>query len=185
MKLVCSISTCQQMNDFSEPVIKSLFIAGLNDMELQQDLLAEQNLTLEKSFQMAVARKTAKSSKVILDGKQQVVAVMSTYKKGLKMSKVPTDCCNNCGQKKHSDNRDCPAQENQCSCGRTGHFRNICMYDGKAIPKRGGAKQETKGVEDKDNAETEHGITDPALASQWKGTTTHLQAHPLACNCIN
>ena len=39
MKLVCSSQTCQQVNDFSEPVIKSLFIAGFYDTELQQDLL--------------------------------------------------------------------------------------------------------------------------------------------------
>ena len=73
MKLVCASSTCQQVNDFSEPVIKSLFIAGLNDMELQQDLLAEQELSLEKAVQMAVARETAKSSQVILDGNQQAI----------------------------------------------------------------------------------------------------------------
>ena len=37
MKLVCSAINCQQVNDFSEPVIMSLFIAGISDMELQQD----------------------------------------------------------------------------------------------------------------------------------------------------
>jgi hypothetical protein len=160
MKLVCSSSNCEQVNDFSEPVIKSLFIAGLNDMELQQDLLAEQDLSLEKAVGMAVARETAKSSQVILDSNQQVVAGVSTYKKGLKKFKVPPDCCLNCGQKKHSDISDCPAKDNQCSCGITGHFRNICMYDGKPKRNQGGGKQETKGVEDKDKAETGHSINE-------------------------
>ena len=88
MKLVCSSNTCEQVNYFSEPVIKSLFIAGLNDMELQQDLLPEQDLTLEKAVQMAVARETAKSSQVILNSNQQVIAGMYTYKKGQKKFKV-------------------------------------------------------------------------------------------------
>jgi hypothetical protein len=172
MKLVCSSSTCQQVNDFSEPVIKSLFIAGINDMELQQDLLAEQGLTLEKAVQMAVARETAKSSQVILDSNQQVIAGMSTYKKGLKKFKVPPDCCLNCGQKKHSDNSDCPAKDNQCSCGITGHFRNICMYDGKPKRNQGGGKQETKGVEDKDKAETGHSINESCFGIMLEENTS-------------
>jgi hypothetical protein len=36
-------------------------------MELQQDLLAEQNLMLHKAVTQAVARETAKSSQGILD----------------------------------------------------------------------------------------------------------------------
>ena len=170
MKLVCSSQTCQQVNDFSEPVIKSLFIAGLYDTELQQDLLAEQELTLEKAVQIAVARETAKSSQVILDGNLQAVAGISTYKKNLRKSKVPPDCCNSCGQKKHSDTSDCPARDNKCSCGGTGHFRNICMYDGK--PKRHfGGKQETNSAEDTDKAEVGHSITESCFGIMLDETT--------------
>ena len=161
MRLVCASSTCQQVNDFSEPVIKSLFNAGLNDVELQQDLLAEQELSLEKAVQMAVARETAKSSQVILDGNQQAILVLSTYKKGMKKKfKVPPDCCINCGQKKHSDTSDCPAKDNTCSCGNTGHFRNICMYDGKPKRTKGGVKQESQVAEDTEKTEEGHSITE-------------------------
>ena len=172
MKLVCASSTCQQVNDFSEPVIKSLFIAGLNDMELEQDQLAEQELSLEKAVQMAGARETAKSSQVILDGNQQAISVLSTYKKGLKKFKVPPDCCLNCGQKKHSDTSDCPAKDNKCSCGIIGHFRNICMYDGKPKRNKGVGKQETKKEESDSKEETSHGIEEHCFSLQAEGETS-------------
>ena len=66
-RLVCSSPTCQQSNDFRNLFIAGLFIAGLNDMELQQDILEEQEHSLEKAIQMAVARETAKSSQEIHD----------------------------------------------------------------------------------------------------------------------
>jgi hypothetical protein len=46
MRLTCTNLTCQTELNYSEPVILGLFINGVSDMELQQDLLVEQNLTL-------------------------------------------------------------------------------------------------------------------------------------------
>ena len=70
MKLTCSNLTCQTVNSYSDPVILSLFINGINDTELQQDLLAEQNMMLEKAISLAVARETAKRSQGILETNQ-------------------------------------------------------------------------------------------------------------------
>jgi hypothetical protein len=97
--LTCSNVTCQTELNYSEPVILVLFINGVNDLELQQDLLAEQNMTLPKAVTLAVARETAKRSQGILDTNQQVAAGISTYKKGLNKSVVPPDCCVRCGNK--------------------------------------------------------------------------------------
>jgi hypothetical protein len=62
MKLTCTNLTCQTELNYSEPGILGLFINGVNDMELQQDLLAEQNMTLNKAVTQALARETAKRS---------------------------------------------------------------------------------------------------------------------------
>ena len=43
MKLTCSNVTCQTEINYSEPFILGLFINGVTNLELQQDLLAEQN----------------------------------------------------------------------------------------------------------------------------------------------
>jgi hypothetical protein len=59
MRLTCSNVACQAELIYSEPVILGLFINGVNDIELQQDLLAEQNMTLAKAVTQAVARETA------------------------------------------------------------------------------------------------------------------------------
>ena len=123
MTLVCSRVGCRTINNYSEQVILGLFINGVQDMELQQDLLAEQDMTLNKAVNLAVARETAKRSQGILDSSQQTAMGISTYKKGLNKIVVPPDCCRNCGNKKHSDRNDCLAKENLCSCGKKGHFR--------------------------------------------------------------
>jgi hypothetical protein len=145
MRLSCTNLTCQTELNYSEPVILGLFINGVIDIELQQDLLAEQNLTLHKAVTQAVARETAKRSQGILDTSQQVVTGISTYKKGLNKVVVPPDCCGNCGKKKHSDRKDCPAKDNTCSCGIKGHFRKYCYRDDKKRnPQSGGGKKTTK-----------------------------------------
>ena len=46
MKLTYTNLTCLTELNYSEPVILGLFINGVNDMELQQDLLAEKNMNL-------------------------------------------------------------------------------------------------------------------------------------------
>jgi hypothetical protein len=111
MKLTCTKITCLTKLNYSEPLILGLFINRVSDMELQQDLLAEQNMTLTKVVTQAVARETAKRSQGVLDTNQQVVNVVSTYKKSLNKVVVPPDCCGCCRNKRHNDRKDCPAKD--------------------------------------------------------------------------
>ena len=67
MKLTCSNLSCKTVNSYRDAVILILFINGINDLELQQDLLAVQNITLDKAITLAVARETAMRSQEILD----------------------------------------------------------------------------------------------------------------------
>ena len=59
MKLVCTNVTCQTINSYSD---LGLFINRVHDIELQQDLLAEPGMTLNKPVILAVACETAKRS---------------------------------------------------------------------------------------------------------------------------
>ena len=45
LKIECSKSGCDEMVDYSEEVIRNLFIMGLTDVELQQDIMVVENLT--------------------------------------------------------------------------------------------------------------------------------------------
>jgi predicted Zn-ribbon and HTH transcriptional regulator len=129
MRLTCTSPTCLTELNYSEPVILGLCINGLSDMELQQDLLAEQKLTLPKAITQAVARETAKRSQGIFDTNQQVVTSISTNKKNLNKVVLPPCSCGNCGNKRPSDRKDCPAKDNECSCGIKGHLRKYCYRE--------------------------------------------------------
>ena len=50
------------MIDYSTEIIKNNFIMGLADVELQQDIMVVDNLTLDTAVKMAVAKETAKRS---------------------------------------------------------------------------------------------------------------------------
>ena len=130
LKIKCD--SCQHDCDFSEKIILTLFIKGLQDTDLQQDLLAEQELDLDKCLRIATARETAKRSQDTMNIPTQAVDKISTYKEDMKI-KIPRDCCTGCGKKKHSDKTTCPAKDTVCPCGRTGHFPHLCFRKGKPL----------------------------------------------------
>ena len=122
---------CHNICDFSEKTILTLFLRGLSDTELQQDLLAEEDLSLDKCLRIATARETAKRSQETFNTSSQAVEGISAYKQEQKKIKIPPHCCRNCGNKKHSDRSTCPAKETVCTCGRTGHYKHLCFSKGK------------------------------------------------------
>ena len=89
------------MCDFSEKTLMTLFLRWLSDTELQQDLLAEEDLSLDKFLRIATARETAKRSQETFNTPNQAVEGISAYKEEQKKIKIPPDCCRGCGNKKH------------------------------------------------------------------------------------
>ena len=79
-------ANCQHQCDFSEKIILTLFLKGLQDTDLQQDLLAEQDLDLDKCLRIATARETAKRSQDTINTNTPTHAVdkISAYKEDLK-----------------------------------------------------------------------------------------------------
>ena len=88
------------MVDYSEEVTRNLFIMGLSDVELQQDIMVVDDLTLDKAVKMAEAKETAKKSVDTLEAEQTTVTI-SAYMTELLRSKVSEDQCRNCGEKRH------------------------------------------------------------------------------------
>jgi hypothetical protein len=85
--------------------------------------------------------------------------MVSSYKKGLNKVVVPPDCCGCCGNKRHSDRKDCPAKDNLCSLGIKGHFRKYCYRDGtKRNKQSGGDAKKTTQEKTETKEETSHGI---------------------------
>jgi hypothetical protein len=127
-----------------------------------------------------VARETAKRSQGVLETNQQVVNNVSTYKKDLNKVVVPPDCCRCCGNKLHSDRKDCPAKDNLCSCVIKGHFRKFCYRDGKKRKAHSGGGKKTTKEETEIKEETSHGIaescfnlSESCFSLQAEGETSH------------
>ena len=53
MKVKCEKAGCDQENDYSTNVIMNLFIMGLADMKLQQDIMSEKNSTLDRAVSIS------------------------------------------------------------------------------------------------------------------------------------
>ena len=152
LKIKCSKSGCGEMVDYSEEVIRNLFIMGLSDVELQQDIMVVDDLTLDTAVKMAVAKETAKKSVNTLDI-DQTNAAISAYKKGLLNPKLSEEQCRNCGEKKHKSKDQCPAADNTCSCGIKGHFKRYCFTGGKPKKKK---EKDHKKEEESGNRITEN-----------------------------
>jgi hypothetical protein len=62
--------------------------------------------------------------------------------------------CRNCGEKMHKDMKGCPAKDNKCSYGGTGHFKSVCYIKGKPrVPPN------TKKEDSKQQEETGHALS--------------------------
>ena len=90
LRIKCSALGCEEMVDYSEEVIRNLFIMGLSEVELQQDIMVVDDLTLDKAVKMAEAKETAKKSVDMLEAEQNTAAI-SAYKKQLLCPKVSED----------------------------------------------------------------------------------------------
>ena len=155
MKVKCTKTECEEMIDYSTEIIKNHFIMGLADVELQQDIMVVDNLTLDTAVKMAVAKETAKRSVDTLDTDHSNAAI-SAYKKELSRPKLSDEQCKCCGEKKHRNKSECSARENKCSCGILGHFKRYCLSGGK--PKKRRDPQEKR--EKKDSEETGNVLED-------------------------
>ena len=165
LKIKCD--SCQHQCDFSDKIILTLFLKGLQDTDLQIDLLAEQDLDLDKCLRMATARETAKRSQDTINTPAQAVDKISAYKDDTSKIRIPRDCCTGCGKKKHSDKTACPAKDTVCSCGRTGHYEHLCFRKGKPRkPKMAKEKIENEAKEQTSNTESSNLLSESCFHLQ-------------------
>ena len=93
---------CGKDNDFTESIIFYKLVAGVSDMELQEELLTKADLNLAAAEKLAVAKESAKFSQAAMSG-DGVSALKSTYKKN---KADPKKACTYCGgSKPHADRK--------------------------------------------------------------------------------
>ena len=72
---VCCDEEIEQEVDYSGEIIKNLFIISLADVELRQDIMLTEDLTLDKAVSMASARETAKRCQETMENDQHTAAL--------------------------------------------------------------------------------------------------------------
>ena len=120
---------CGKDNDFTESIIFYKLVAGVSDMELQEELLTKADLNLAAAEKLAVAKESAKFSQAAMTG-DGVSALKSNYQKN---KADPKKACTYCGgSKPHADRKkECPAWNAKCSCGINRHYQHLCTRKGK------------------------------------------------------
>ena len=140
---------CGKEVDYTEEVVLFRLVAGVSDLELQEDLLKVENLNLEEAEKLAVAKESAKSSQAEMVG-DTAHKIKSEYMQQ-KLSKG-SEICKWCGGATHKDRlKECPAQGKECTkCGKLNHFRKQCLSKSTKIKnfemkKRGKTSNQHRG----------------------------------------
>ena len=60
LRIKCLALCCEEMVDYNEEVIRNLFIMGLSDVELQQDIMVVNDLTLDKAISICRAEEESR-----------------------------------------------------------------------------------------------------------------------------
>ena len=90
-EMECVNAACDQINDFTEEIIRNVIARGLADQEIQLDLLGENNqeMTLKYMIEYIEAKESGKRSASRLLDPQSTDAISSSYRRG-KQRPVPT-----------------------------------------------------------------------------------------------
>ena len=124
MQCTCTTTVKCKCIDFTDPMVLYMLVAGVNDMELQEELLTEADLTLELAEKKAIAKESAKYSQ------EDISRLNSTYKSN--RNEAVEGPCSYCGwTKKHADRKkSCHAWTAKCSCGMPHHYQHLCRRKG-------------------------------------------------------
>ena len=140
-KFAQQCSRCGADIDYTESIIKDVLCRGLEDAEIQRDLLGDKNqgMTLEEVVGFVEAKEARRRSASCLLLPQSTDAVNSSaYRKQKKTPLKDTlkeqDVCSYCETKGHGRNpptrvrrRECPAFDKKCNrCNKDHHFERVC-----------------------------------------------------------
>ena len=117
------------------------FMSGLNDLDVQADLLAKPHLSLPEAEAFAIHREMAKRSQDVIHH-EELSRIKSTYKRqkaasgASKAQACPglpeAGLCTHWGEAAHANRRtQCKAFNHTCTCGRRGHFLKVCFRKGQ------------------------------------------------------
>ena len=149
-EMECVNAACDQINDFTEEIIRNVIARGLADQEIQLYLLGEKNqeMTIKDMIEYIEAKESGKRSASRLLDPQSTDAISSSYRRGKqhdvrnrggarpeKPKAKPKEVCIYCGElghgktpQWHTRRTECSAYGKKCQkCGRQNHIDKACM----------------------------------------------------------
>ena len=161
-KFIQQCTNCEANVDYTEAILRDVLCRGLEDSEIQLDLLGDKNqdMALEQMLRFIEAKEAGKRSatQLLLPHTIDTVAT-STYahqKRGTAEEPLPKkqDHCSYCGRKGHGRNaparlrrKECPAYGTVCGhCNKDHHFESVCR--GKAKTKISRTSEQESAVFD-------------------------------------
>ena len=149
-EMKCTKMECEQVNDFTEEIIRNVIARGIADQEIQLDLLGEKNqdMPLKDMIEYIEAKESGKRSASRLLDPQSTDAISSSYRRGKqqdvrnrggarpeKPKAKPKGVCIYCGEVGHGKTplwhtrrTECPAYGKKCQkCGRQNHLDKACL----------------------------------------------------------
>ena len=145
---------CDANVDYTEAMVKDVLCRGLEDSEIQMDLLGDKNqdMTLEQVLKFVEAKEAGKrsASRLLLPQATDAVAG-SSYRKQKKVPPKDQETCTYCGTRGHGRNpptrvrrKECPAFGTKCNyCDKDHHFEKMCRSKHGAKPTRSTEHEDT------------------------------------------
>ena len=149
-EMKCTKTGCDQVNDFTEEILRNVIARGIADSEIQLDLLGEKNqdMPLKDMIEYIEAKESGKRSASRLLDPQSTDTISSSYRRGKqqdartrggakpeKPKAEPEGVCIYCGEVGHgktpqwrSRRAECPGYGKKCrKCGRQNHLDRACL----------------------------------------------------------
>ena len=132
-KYVIDCPKCQHMVDYTEPILRDVICRGLEDSDIQIDLLDQtnQDMDLHEVLHFVEARETGKCSATKFFQQHENNAIRSSYQKTRSNNSTMCAYCGKKGQgaKAVAKRRKtlCPAYNNMCThCNHPHYYENVC-----------------------------------------------------------
>ncbi|KAJ8349425.1 hypothetical protein SKAU_G00245550 [Synaphobranchus kaupii] len=170
-EMKCTKTGCDQVNDFTEEILRNVIARGIADSEIQLDLLGEKNqdMPLKDMIEYIEAKDSGKRSASRLLDPQSTDTISSSYRRGKqqdartrggarpeKSTAKPEGVCIYCGEVVHGKTpqwrarrAECPGYGKKCrKCGRQNHLDKACLGGRSTRP----PSEETDGTCDEQTA---------------------------------
>ncbi|XP_056012602.1 uncharacterized protein K02A2.6-like [Ostrea edulis] len=161
---------CEFGNNLND-TLRDRIVCGLNNEQIQRQLLSKTTLTLQKAIDIAVAMETASKDTQELRDKQVSVNKLSHQHNYQQKTDTPQPSkCIRCNGKNHAS-ADCYFKDAVCrKCNNKGHIKRACLTKGKHKFKTAKQKKYVRNVDktESDDSDSSCGIEKLSMNSVIK-----------------